>query len=52
MIRLGLLTIFCCVVGFNAFRDWYKSLCGLILLMAIIEHPDVPKAMLGVVGVT
>ena len=33
-----------------AWKDWFKSLCGLILLMAIIEHSDMPKAMLGIQG--
>lgn len=33
-----------------AFRDWYKSLCGLILLMAVIEHPDMPKSIMGIQG--
>jgi O-antigen ligase len=50
MIRLLLLG---CLVGglaVLAFRDWYKSLCGLILLMAVVEHPDMPKTILGVQG--
>jgi len=33
-----------------AWKDWFKSLCGLILLMAVIEHEDMPKAMLGIQG--
>ena len=33
-----------------AFRHWYRSLCGLILLMAVIEHPDMPKSILGIQG--
>ena len=33
-----------------AFRDWYKSLCGLILLMAVVEHPDMPKTIFGIQG--
>ena len=33
-----------------AFKDWYKSLCGLILLLAVVEHPDFPKTMMGVQG--
>ena len=50
MIRLSLLTLY--VLGFSifAFRDWFKSLCALILLMAVIEHPDMPKSVLGVQG--
>lgn len=33
-----------------AWKDWFKSLCGLILLMAVIEHPDMPKSILGIQG--
>ena len=50
MIRLLLLYIFCFGVALYAWRDWYKSLCVLILLMAVLEHPDMPKAMLGIPG--
>ena len=33
-----------------AWKDWYKALCGLIMLMGIIEHPDMPKSILGIQG--
>jgi len=33
-----------------AWRDWFKSLCGLILLMAVIEHEDMPKSIFGIQG--
>ena len=33
-----------------AYRDWFKSLCGCILLMAVVEHPDFPTAVGGVQG--
>ncbi|MGZ8474214.1 MAG: O-antigen ligase family protein [Candidatus Deferrimicrobiaceae bacterium] len=42
--------IFCTGVALYAWRDWYKSLCGLILLMAVLEHPDMPKAIWGIQG--
>lgn len=50
MIRLSLLAVY--VLGFSAyaFKDWFKSLCALILLMAVIEHPDMPKSILGIPG--
>lgn len=41
---------FCFVLALYAWRDWYKSLCGVILLMAVIEHPDMPKSMFGIQG--
>jgi len=50
VIRLGFL--FAYVLGFAAYawKDWFRSLCGLILLMAVIEHPDMPKSILGIQG--
>ena len=50
MIRLILLALL--VAGFSiyAFRDWYKSLCALIVLMAVIEHPDMPNSIFGIQG--
>lgn len=50
MIRLSLLYIFCFGLVVYAWKDWYKSLCGLILLMAVLEHPDMPKSLFGVQG--
>lgn len=50
MIRLTLLTVFVFALAAYAWRDWYRSLCGLILLMAVVEHPDMPKNMMGVQG--
>ncbi len=50
MIRQILLAAFISGLAVFAFRDWYKSLCGLILLMAVIEHPDMPKNILHVQG--
>jgi O-antigen ligase len=50
MIRVLLLVAY--VFGFAVYsvRDWYLSLCGLVALMAVIEHPDMPKTLLGVQG--
>jgi O-antigen ligase len=50
MIRLALLTLFTIICAGYAFKDWFKALCGLILMMAVIEHPDMPKSMLGIQG--
>ena len=50
MIRYTLLTLFVAFLSAYAFRDWYKSLCGLIVLMAVIERADMPRQMLGVTG--
>jgi len=50
MIRISLLYCFVVGTGFLAFRDWYRSLCGLILLMVVLQHPDMPKTVLGIPG--
>ncbi len=33
-----------------AYFHWFRSLCVLILFMAVIEHPDMPKAILNIQG--
>lgn len=50
MIRLGLLFLYVLGLAAYAWKDWYRSLCGLILLMAVIEHPDMPKSIFGIQG--
>jgi O-antigen ligase len=50
MIRTTLLWLFVTSVSVYAWRDWFKATCGLILLMAVIQHPDMPKSLLGVPG--
>lgn len=50
MIRYTLLTFFVAFLSAYAFRDWYKSLCGLVVLMAVIERADMPRQMLGITG--
>ncbi len=50
MIRLTLIFVYVTALSAYAFKDWYRSLCGLIILMGVIQHPDVPKSILGVPG--
>lgn len=50
MIRLTLLWLFVAGLAGYAFKDWFKSLCGLILLLAVVEHPDFPKSIMGIQG--
>lgn len=50
MIRLSLLYLLILSVAVYAFRDWFRSLCALILLMAVVQHPDMPKTMFGIQG--
>ena len=49
-IRVTALYIFVAFLAIYAWKDWFKSLCGLILLMAVIEHEDMPKTMFGIQG--
>jgi O-antigen ligase len=49
-IRITALYIFVTILLVYAWKDWFKSLCGLILLMAVIEHEDMPKSMFGITG--
>jgi O-antigen ligase len=49
-IRILLLYVLVTGLSIYAWKDWFKSLCGLILLMAIMEHEDMPKTMYGIQG--
>jgi len=33
-----------------AWKDWFKSLCGLICMMAFIQHEDMPSNVFGIQG--
>ena len=50
MIRLALLFLYVVSLALYSVRDWYVALCGLIALMAVVEHPDMPKTLFGVQG--
>ncbi len=52
MIREALVFIYVFVFSFYAFINWYRSLCALTLLMAFIRHPDMPRTLLGIQGLT
>jgi O-antigen ligase len=52
MIRLSLLGLYIAFFAVYAWKDWFKSLCALILLIAVIEHPDMPKSMFGIQGLS
>ncbi len=47
VVLLQLVVIFLC---FYAWKDWYKSLCALIAMMAVIGHESMPRAMFGITG--
>jgi O-antigen ligase len=50
VIRLLALSVVVLALSVYAWRDWYKALCGLILLIAVVEHPDMPKTLFGIQG--
>lgn len=49
-IRIVAVSLFSIGLCVYAWKDWFKSLCGLILLMAVIEYPDMPHNVLGIQG--
>jgi O-antigen ligase len=49
---IRVLLCFAFVIGFSiyAYRNWFGSLIAAILLMAVVEHPDMPKSIGGIPG--
>ena len=50
MIRVGLLYLVVVVLMIVAPRRWYASLCGLLFLTVLTQHPDTPARVFGVPG--
>lgn len=50
MIRTTLLMLLVAYLSAYAWRNYFVSLCGAILLMAVVEHPDFPKGIAGIQG--
>ncbi|MEJ2647659.1 MAG: O-antigen ligase family protein [Sedimentisphaerales bacterium] len=49
-IRITALYLFTGFLIIYAWKDWFISLCGLILMMAVMQHEDMPKSMFGIQG--
>ena len=49
-IRITALYIFVAILLVYAWKDWFISLCGLILMTATIHHEDMPKVLFGIHG--
>lgn len=49
---IRVLVCFAFVLGFSiyAWRNWFVSLCAVLLLLAVLEHPDMPKNIAGIQG--
>ena len=50
MIRITLLTLLIAYLSAYAWKNWFRTACWLVLLMAVFQHPDMPKAIGGVPG--
>jgi hypothetical protein len=50
MIRYSLLAMFLFVLWAYAYRDWFTSLCGLILMTVITQNANFPSSMLSIPG--
>ena len=48
--RTYVLLAFALGLALYAWRDWFRALCGLLVLTAIIEHPDMPRSIAGITG--
>ena len=49
-IRITLLLLLVGFFSIYAWKNWFVSSCAAVLLMAVIEHPDFPKAVGGIPG--
>jgi O-antigen ligase len=49
-IRVILCILFVLGFSYYAWRNWFASLCAAICLMAVLEHPDMPKSIGGIQG--
>ena len=50
MIRYTLLVFAVLVIAIIAQKNWYKALCYMLPLLAVLERPDMPRQMLGIPG--
>jgi O-antigen ligase len=48
--RVYALYLVIAAISLYAYRDWFKSTCGLILVMAFVQHPDFPNSIGGIQG--
>ncbi len=47
-IRVTVLTFIVLGLSIYAWRNWFRALCGAIVLMAFLEHPDMPRHIFGI----
>jgi hypothetical protein len=51
LIRYSLLFVAMLVVAIMTGRNWYRGLCFMLPLLAVLERPDMPREMFGIGGV-
>ena len=50
MIRYSLLVIAMLAIAIIAQKNWFRALCYMLPLLAVLERPDMPRQMLGIPG--
>jgi O-antigen ligase len=50
VIRYSLLVIAMLVIAIMAQKNWYRALCFMLPMLAVLERPDMPRQMLGISG--
>lgn len=50
MIRLTLLWLVIAWLCIISWKDWYKGACGLIFIVAVLKHPDMPHGLFDIPG--
>lgn len=48
--RVYALYVVIAFLSLYAYRNWFRSLCGLIVLVSVIAHPDMPHNMMNIQG--
>ena len=49
-IRITLLLLLVAFFSVYAWKNWFVSLCGAVLLLAVVQHPDFPMNIGGIQG--
>jgi len=49
--RIAILTAIVISLVVYAWRDWFVSVCALVVLAALMKHPDMPTQIFGIQGV-
>ncbi len=50
MFRITILTLLVIFLSIYSWKDWFRGALALVVMMAVIQHPDMPKSIFGVPG--